>query len=207
TGGTVSGIPADTQSFEPSAIDTLEASEYPFDVIVEDLARLDGAGPVVPVARRRQSADRLDVGPEKRPALEHHLEAVVVGGVVAAGDLDAPVDLVGGSFGVIEHRRRPQADPPHIASARRKSLDQRVLEHRGADTPVVADRDHLAASATQKGRETAADRSRVVGSERLADDAAYVVFAHDGGVELVRHQVSKRAGDSSSNRSRAALAS
>src|SRR5690606_22120991 len=52
TGGTVSGIPADTQSFEPSAIDTLEASEYPFDVIVEDLARLDGAGPVVPVARR-----------------------------------------------------------------------------------------------------------------------------------------------------------
>ena len=136
-------------------------------------------------------ADRLDVLAEERPALEHHLEAVVVGGIVAAGDLDAAVHLLGRGLGVVEHRRRPHADPAHVAAARGEPFDQRVLEHRRADPAVVADRHQLAAGAPQQGAEAAPDRARVVGAERFADDPADVVFAQDGGMELVGHQGSR----------------
>ncbi len=65
-----------------------------------------------------------------------------------------------------------------------------MFEHRRADPPVIADRDELAAGAPQQGAEAAADSTRIVGAERFADNPANVVFAQDGRVELVRHQVS-----------------
>ena len=54
------------------------------------------------------------------------LEAVVARRVVAAGDLDARVDP-DGLLGVVEHRRRADADPQHVRAAGREPLDQRSL--------------------------------------------------------------------------------
>src|SRR5688572_29474866 len=82
-----------------------------------------------------------------------------------------------------------------------------MLEDRRADPPVVSDRHQLAACAPQQRGEAAPDRACVVGAERLADHAADVVFAQDGGVEAVGHRDSKSYGSSSSSRSRAAFAS
>src|SRR5690606_42096350 len=138
TGGAVAGVPTDTHRFKPRAVDALQTGKYPIDVIVEDLPRLDSAGSVVPIARRRHPADRLDVLAAERAALTDHLESLVIGGIVAAGYLDAAVHLFGRGFGIIEHGRRAHADPAHIATARIKPFDQRVLEHRGTHPAIVA---------------------------------------------------------------------
>ena len=63
-----------------------------------------------------------------------------------------------------------------------------MLEHRRADAAVVAHRHHLAASLAQQRGEAAADRPGIVRPKRFADDPADIVFAQDGGMELVGHQ-------------------
>ena len=66
----------------------------------------------------RALAELLDVLAEEGAVLQHHLEAVVIGRVVAAGDHDAAVDVEHG-LGIIKHRRRPEADADHVDAARR----------------------------------------------------------------------------------------
>ena len=58
---------------------------------------LDGVG---------HAAELLDALAEKGGAEQDHLEAVVIGRIVAAGDLDAAVHVELG-FGEIGHRGRP----------------------------------------------------------------------------------------------------
>ncbi len=86
-GGAVAGIPSD--AIGAAGI----ARDQPADVEVLDLGVADRAGAVLPVALGRHPADRLDVLAEKRTVLEHHLEAVVIGGIMAAGYLYAAVHL------------------------------------------------------------------------------------------------------------------
>ena len=94
-GGAVARVPADPKSGQPLGGDAVEADQQTIDVILEDLARLDGAGAVGPIAFRRHPADRGDVLAEERPALKYHLEAVVIGGIVAASYLNAAIHLLG----------------------------------------------------------------------------------------------------------------
>src|SRR5690606_14189610 len=83
-----------------------------------------------------------------------------------------------------------------------------MLQHRRADPAVIADRDLPAAGPPEQRREAAPDRARVLGPQRLADDAANIVFPKDRGVELVTHARSVlRRVSSPSSRSRAELAS
>ena len=70
----------------------------------------------LPVAGRRHPPELLDVRAEEGAAAEHHLEAVIVGRIVAAGDHDAAVHVELG-LGIIEHRRRPEADPDDVDAA------------------------------------------------------------------------------------------
>ena len=68
------------------------ARHQPADIIVLDIGVGDGASsPSFPVAVRRHAAQFLDVLAEKRQVLKHHLEAVILGGIVAAGYLDAAI--------------------------------------------------------------------------------------------------------------------
>src|SRR3546814_11448842 len=77
------------------------------------------------VARFRHTAQLLDVLAEEGAALEHHLEAVVIGRIVTAGHHDAAVHAQR-RRGVIEHRRGAKADA-HRSDAR---LVQRSEERR-----------------------------------------------------------------------------
>ncbi len=70
-----------------------------------------------------------------------------------------------------------------------------MFEHGRADSPVIANRYQrggfvLTDRAVQQRGKTASDRARILRAERLADDAANVVFAQDGGVEIVAHHYS-----------------
>ncbi len=88
----------------------VESGHQPVDVGVEHLQGFDFSGAVAPGALGGQPADSLDILAEERAALEHHLETVVIRRVMAAGDLDTAIHFLGRSFGVVEHRRRAQAD-------------------------------------------------------------------------------------------------
>ena len=195
-GRAVAGIPADPVG---GAVEPLEQA---IDIAVENALLGNGAFALLPVAGGGHRAHLLDVGAEKGVAAERHLEAVIVGRIVAAGDHDAAGDVELGG-GEIEHRRRPEADLHHIHAAFGEAADQRGLHERRAFAAVAADRDARAAGAARERAEAAPERMGVVRPERFPDDPANVIFAKRGRVELVRHQCLRLS--SASSRSRAAF--
>ena len=129
-------------------------------------------------------AELLDLRAEHRAALQQQLEAVVVGRVVAAGDLDAAVDveIVGRE---IEHRRGAHADLHDVDPAFGQAADQRGFEHPANGCGRRGRRrSRRAPSSCAKRGEGAAERISVGFGQRVADDPADVIFAQDGGVEL-----------------------
>ena len=70
----------------------------------------------------------------------YQLEAILIAGIMAAGYLNAAIDLAR-HFGEIEHGRRAKADAQHVDAAGGQPVDQRSLQHRGTEPPVIADRD------------------------------------------------------------------
>ena len=88
---TVPGIPADLETGERRGIDPGQSGEQALDIFVHDIARGDGAGAAGEIPRRGQRAEPLDIGAEERTPLEYHLEAIVIGGVMAAGYLNAAI--------------------------------------------------------------------------------------------------------------------
>ncbi len=94
-GGPVAGVPANAQPFKTRVIDPRQPFEQALDVSGHHLAAFDGAGAIAPRALGGDLAEHLDVLPEERPALEHHLEAIVIGGIMAAGYLDAAIHFLG----------------------------------------------------------------------------------------------------------------
>src|SRR6185503_8615922 len=105
-GGAVAGVPADAKRLARKAF------EQPLDISGADIDLLDIAVAAGPLARSRAPADRLDLLAEDRTALQQQLEAVIIGGVVAAGDLQPAVDVEIMSC-EIEHGRRTHADLHH----------------------------------------------------------------------------------------------
>ena len=92
-GGAVARIPSHAQIGKRGAVDIAEAHQQALDILAQDGAALDAARPIVPIARRGHFAQLLDVGAEKRTTLKDHLEAVVIGGIVAAGYLNAAIHV------------------------------------------------------------------------------------------------------------------
>ena len=131
--------------------------------------------------------------PKNELLAEHHLEAVIARRIVRARDHEAAIDAER-IDGVIEHRRRPEADPHHVDAAchrarrpappraRANSAGRRGRPRRGV--PPAARR------CAAKLRPIA----RGVGLEqRFADDAADVVFAQDRRVEAVARSRSRES--------------
>ena len=58
---------------------------------------------------------------------------------------------------------------------------------------VAADGDRAGAFAARQGGEGAAERIGVGLGQRVADDSADVIFAKDGGVEIVGHERAQRS--------------
>jgi hypothetical protein len=124
-----------------------------------------------------QPAQLLDVLAVDRAAGQHHLEAVVVLRVVAAGDLDARGAAVPGARRghVIEHRRGDGADVDHVQPGRCQALDQGRHQRRPGDPSVTPHRHRLLAQPHGFGAEGSAQMFRERFVERLVDDAADVV--------------------------------
>ncbi len=179
----IAAVPADAEAA------TRIACEQAPDIIVENIGVGDGALALIPVTLGRHAPERLDVGPKKRTVLKHHLEAVIIAGIVAASYLDAAIHFQRG-FGIIEHRRRSEADPHHIAARSGQPFDQCGLQHRGRDAPVTADRNAMPARAAEQGGKAAPDRARIVRPQRLAHDSANVIFAQRGRIETMGHWAS-----------------
>src|SRR6185437_306735 len=193
-GGAVAGVPGYLERTLAVVV-----AHQTRDIGVEDAVLGDGSGTGGKIARRRDPTETLDVGPEERLLLDHHLEAVVVRRVVRAGDHDPGIDLQR-EGGEIEHRRRPQPDAHDIAAAFRQTANERRFQLGRAQPSVKPDGDTPQALLDENAREGTADGVRVGCGERVADDAPYVVFAQDGGVEAVtarlcrhmRHPCSQR---------------
>src|SRR3954464_11142184 len=84
--GAAARVPADPE--RPA----LEALEQAVDITVHHRLVGDRAGALFPIALRRHPAERLDALAEKGLVAKDHLEAVIIGRGVAAGDRDAAVD-------------------------------------------------------------------------------------------------------------------
>ena len=174
--------------------------------VADDAGAVLGAGcpssPMRPLARGVVSASmrrrrRLDVVAVDRAAGEHHLEAVVVLRVVAAGDLDAarcsrarrasPRRSRASASSPRRGRRRRARSRPGRGSAPRRAPGRRCRPSRPTATAALAGGERLAA-------EGAAEVLGEALVDRLADDAADVVGLEDRSVNLHREERDGRNG-------------
>jgi len=92
-GSTIARIPADLEPGERRGVYPVQPLKQPPDILFEDVLRFGRSGAVGPSALRGNLAQPLDIRAEERAPLEHHLEAIVIGGIMAAGYLDAAVHI------------------------------------------------------------------------------------------------------------------
>ena len=126
-GGPIASIPADPQRGQFAFGNSVKPGQQAVDIGVHDIASFHAAVTINPFASSRYLAQPDDIRTKKRAVLKHHLEAVVIGGVMAARDLDRAIDIVRRSRCVIEHRGGRKPDPHHVAPARLQAFDQRMF--------------------------------------------------------------------------------
>ncbi len=82
------------EPLEPvESVDAVEPVQQTFDVGGHDVAALMSAMTFEPLSRSRNVAKALDVRAEERLTAQHHLEAIVIGGIMAAGYLNAAINV------------------------------------------------------------------------------------------------------------------
>jgi hypothetical protein len=91
----VARVPADPKSGQAILADAGDPFNQPVDVSGHDLAALDRPGARSPSAEPSYPPELEDVLAEERPSLKYHLEAIVIGGIVAAGYLNAAIHVFG----------------------------------------------------------------------------------------------------------------
>ena len=112
----------------------------------------------------------------ERPLAEHEFEAILIRRVVRPGNHYAAVGVLVIDR-IIQHGSRAETDPRNIDPTRGQAINQRRLEVRRRQPPVVADTNPAAALASDAGGEGAADHAGVGGCQAGPDDTANVVFA------------------------------
>ncbi len=104
--------------------------------------------------------------------------------VVGAGDHDAAIRLRR-LRREVKHRRRPAADPMDGEAGRHQPGDEGAFQGGGAQPSVVAHHHLPAAGAHDPRAEGTPDGVCIGLCQRLANDAADVIFAKNARVELV----------------------
>ena len=115
-------------------------------------------------------------------AAQDHLEAVVVRRIVAARHDDARIDAALAAVELQRHagrevadRRRHHADVDHVDAGRTQTVRQRLDQLGTRQAAVTRDHHGVAALRPHFAAEGAADRTRCVSVERLADYTANVI--------------------------------
>jgi hypothetical protein len=119
-----------------------------------------------------QGGDRFAVD---RFAGQHHLEAVVVRRVVAAGDHDARARAFEHIGGEVDHRGGDHAEVDDVDAGGLQALGQRCRQLRARQAAIAADHDAAFAFASAALAEGLADAACHAGVERLVDHAADVI--------------------------------
>ena len=88
-GRAVAGIPADAQVLQQGLVDPVQPAEQAFDVSIHDGNIGDVAIARYPTAFIGNAPEIDYIGPEERSPFKYRLEAIVIGGIVAAGYLNA----------------------------------------------------------------------------------------------------------------------
>ena len=126
-----------------------------------------------------------------RIAADHHLQAVVLGRIVAAGDRHAGTgaELEGA---VIDDRRGDHADVDDVDTGVTQALGERRRERGPGEPAIAADHRLVAAGGANPGAHRQTDRAHHVGAEVAIDDAADVVGLEDAAIEVVHGRARKR---------------
>ena len=112
---------------------------------------LEPAAAVRGAARFDQPAQRLDLGAVDGRAADADLEAVVLGRVVAAGDLDGAVEVEVEEREVGD-RRRADAEVDDVEAGLEQALAERRGVGVGGEAAVAADADAPAPTAPRSAR-------------------------------------------------------
>ena len=145
-----------------------------------------------PVFGLHHAADRLDVFAIDGAPAQDHLEAVVVLGIVASGDLDAAAAQGVGCE--IKHRGGHHADVDHVHTGLDQAADQRGAEHRTAQTAVTTDGHAALALRHGDAAEGTTQRLGHLFVHGGRDDPADVIGLEDGGGDL-QEQLSDKKRD------------
>ena len=161
-----------------------------FDV-ADDLVNVGGldvgaaafALAVLQVAGLDALLEVLDRVERQRRAADDHLQAVVVGRVVAAGDRDAAIaaEFVGGEVG---HRGRHAADVDGVHAGGTDAVHQRAGQFGAGQAAVAADGDGVLALFDGQRAEGVADLAHDIGGQGFIDDATNIVGLENFGGKL-----------------------
>ena len=132
-----------------------------------------------PVFGLHHAAQRLDVFAVNGAPGHHHLEAVVVPGVVAASDLDATGAGCIGS--VVEHRRGDHSHVNHLDAGSDQATHQRRAQRWAAQSPITANRHRAFALGQGNGSKGLADAFGGLFSDGGRHNATDVIGFEDGG--------------------------
>lgn len=178
-GDTAAGIDNDAQA----ALD-LDVAGDAVDVGLTDIECLEITAPL---GHRHAALDDAcvelgDGAAGERFAIDHDLEAVVIGRVVAAGDGNgtAQAQFVGGEVG---HRRGHHADVGDVDARHPEAIDQCAGHFRRGEPAVAPHGDAAQAFLAHPGPHRPADQAGDVGIERLADHATDVVGPEDAALD------------------------
>ena len=165
----------DDLELAPRLLEELQAVR---DVGVQDRRFLRAALPHREGVLLDGLAQRLDLIAVERLTEERQLEAVILGRVVAPGDLHATVGLEV-LDGPVIHGRRRDADEQRGAAGGGQTLRESVLQDLAVLAVVTADDDAALAGVADVRSNGLAERERHFGGEVRAINAADVVLAEN----------------------------
>src|SRR5262249_13554206 len=148
------------------------------DVRPDRVALGNPPGAADEVARLVAAANRLDLLAVDGGPAAHDLEAVVGRRVVAAGDLDAAVEIEA-ERRVVEDGGRHHADVGDLGAGGDQALEERVVEARRRQPAVAAAGGAALALGGEMGADGAAEIPRVLVGEVAIGDPTEVVLAED----------------------------
>ena len=156
--------------------------------VAQDALQVGGADIMGGVASRRGTGaaivgddavvQRLDRFAVDRFAGQHHLEAVVIGWIVAARDHDAGT-RVEHIRAEVDHRRGHHAQVDHVDACRLQALRQRRRQFRPRQAAIAADHDPLLTLGQGGLAKCLTDLVGHAGIEGFGDDAANIVGLED----------------------------
>ena len=94
----IASVPTDFEALQGRNIHSLDRFEHASDILVQDFAlgrRANRRRAIAPLTRGRTLAQSDDVCAKERTPLKHHLEAIVIGGIMAASYLNAAIYVLG----------------------------------------------------------------------------------------------------------------